>query len=135
LYARWVPITGLKVNVTSLNGSFSGLLDGYNYGDTVTLTAVPSEGYVFLNWADKQGNILSSNPAYSFNISDNIELYANFTDMCDINRDGEINLLDLAAMAKNYNTTSTETEWDSLFDFNKDGVIDLFDLVICSKKM
>lgn len=61
--------------------------------------------------------------------------YAYITDICDINGDGVVDLLDLAATARNYNTNSSEAGWDPQYDFNKDGIVDLFDLVICSKKM
>jgi hypothetical protein len=127
--------TGLKVNVAATNGSITGLLQSYNYGDTVALTAVAAEGYTFLNWTDKSGNILSTSQVYSFKINDNVELHANFVDMCDIDKSGKVDILDLALVAKNYNMKSNNISWVSSLDFNKDGIIDIFDLVLCSKRM
>lgn len=127
--------TGFTVNVTAVNGRITGLLNQYNNGDAVTLTAVSAEGYTFKNWTDKSGNILSTNPVYSFTINDNIELNANFIDNCDINKNGKVDILDLAAVAKNYNVKNTDVNWASSLDFNKDGKIDIFDLVFCSKKI
>jgi hypothetical protein len=88
-----------------------------------------------MNWTDKLGNILSTDPTYSFSITDNTELCANFTDICDVDRNGEINVLDIAEVARNYNVRSTQTNWNPAIDFNSDGIIDIFDLVVCSKKI
>ncbi|MDP4144000.1 MAG: IPT/TIG domain-containing protein [Bacillota bacterium] len=126
--------TGLTVNVTATNGSIAGLLQGYNYGATVTLTASATEGYTFRNWTDKLGNVLSTNQVYNFTIKDNVDINANFIDNCDINSDGKVDILDLASVAKNYNMKSTNTNWISRYDFNKDGIIDIYDLVLCSKR-
>lgn len=127
--------TGFTVNATAINGRITGLLDQYNYEDTVTLTAVPAEGYVFENWTDKSGNILSTDPVYSFVIYDNVGLNPNFIDNCDIDRNGKVDILDLAAVAKNYNMKSSDINWVPSLDFNYDGKIDVFDLVFCSKKI
>lgn len=126
---------GLTINPTAVNGSITGVLQSYNYGATATLTAVAAQGYMFKNWTDKSGNVLSTNQVYSFKIYDNVDIQANFVEIYDINKDGKIDVLDLAAVAKNYNMKSGNVSWDSKLDFNKDGTIDIFDLVLCSKKM
>jgi hypothetical protein len=131
---RFTYITGLTVNVTATNGSINGLLQGYNYGDTVTLTAVAAEGYTFKNWTDRTGTVLSTDQVYSFEINDNLEIDANFVDSCDANKDGRINVSDLNLVAENYNMKSSDISWDSNLDFNKDGIIDIFDLVFCSNR-
>lgn len=135
LYAKWTKETGLKVNVSSINGIVLGLLEDYNYKDSVELTAVPNEGFVFLNWSDNLGKVLCNDATYKFEVTDDIQLKANFTSQCDIDKDGEVTILDLATIAKRYNTKSVEVNWNSNFDFNKDNIIDLFDLVYCSKKI
>lgn len=131
----YTGLTGLTVNVTATNGRITGLLQSYNYGDTATLTAVATEGYTFKNWTDKSGNILSTNQVYSFKINDSVELNVNFIDICDVNKDGKVDMLDLSLITKNYNMKSTNVGWVSSLDVNKDGIIDILDLVFCSKRM
>ena len=58
-------------------GTVSG--DGtYNHGATATLTATPSTGYHFINWTDN-GNEVSTDAAYSFTVTGDRTLVANFT--------------------------------------------------------
>jgi uncharacterized repeat protein (TIGR02543 family) len=46
-------LTGGTITVDNNLGSY---FDGYHYGDTVTLTAIPDEGYTFLRWSgDAEG--------------------------------------------------------------------------------
>ena len=56
-------------------------------------------------------------------------------DKCDIDRNGKVNILDLAKVASNYNKNNLSSDWNTLYDFNKDNCIDIFDLVILSKRM
>ncbi len=49
-------------------------------GTEVTLTAAPSTGYVFVSWTDEGDNVLSTNNPYSFNLSTNQTIKANFSD-------------------------------------------------------
>jgi hypothetical protein len=56
-------------------------------------------------------------------------------DKCDIDKDGNVNIIDLASVAQKYNHKNTQVNWDLRFDFNKDNIVDIFDLVISSKKM
>lgn len=78
LYAKWILISGLKLNLTSNNGTVNGQLTSYNYGDTVNLTAVPNANYNFVNWTDGTGKVLSINPKYIFKIVGNTHITANF---------------------------------------------------------
>ena len=48
----------------------------YQEGATATLTATPNTGYKFVNWT-KGGETITDNP-YTFNVSDNVALVANF---------------------------------------------------------
>lgn len=43
----------------------------FQYGESVTLTAVPDEGYVFQNWTDEMGVVLSTYDTYSFSMPAN----------------------------------------------------------------
>ena len=55
--------------------------------------------------------------------------------ICDVNGDGEVNILDLAQISLLYNVQSIEDDWNEKCDLNKDGIIDLYDLILLSKKL
>lgn len=80
LFAKWVKISGLKVTLTSTNGSVTGLKSEYSYGDKVTLKAVADTNYKFAGWIDSLGKVLSTNAAYSFSITRNTKLTAKFVE-------------------------------------------------------
>lgn len=65
------------VTTTAENGTITGNAGTYEEGAEVTLTATPNRGYRFLNWT-KGGDIVSTLPTYTFTITENIELVANF---------------------------------------------------------
>jgi M6 family metalloprotease-like protein len=50
----------------------------YDYGSTANLTANSANGWVFENWAEN-GTVVSNNPVYSFTVTENRNLIANFT--------------------------------------------------------
>ena len=49
----------------------------YFVNDLVTLTAIPAEGYYFVNWTE-DWNIVSTDPDYSFTVDGDRDLVANF---------------------------------------------------------
>lgn len=60
------------------SGTVTGV-GAYNFGDEVTLKAVPAEGFEFLNWTDELDNILSESETYSFTLgAADVKLNANF---------------------------------------------------------
>ncbi len=64
----------------SSNPSAGGTTSGggtFNSGASVTVIATPNIGYTFTNWTEN-GNIVSANASYQFNISGNRTLVANF---------------------------------------------------------
>lgn len=76
-----------KVNISSSNGSFTvndekssnSYKQSLLYGTTVTLNAVPNEGYIFIGWYDTVNSIyMSKNPEYTFKVSTNTDLKAVF---------------------------------------------------------
>ena len=76
-----------RVNISSSNGSFtvndekssSSYKQSLLYGTTVTLNAVPNEGYIFVGWYDTVNNIyMSKKPEYTFKVSTNTDLKAVF---------------------------------------------------------
>ena len=61
----------------SNGGSISGNQGSYPAGSTVTLVAIPVSGYTFSNWTEN-GTIVSTNATYSFTVTGNRTLVANF---------------------------------------------------------
>ena len=57
-------------------GAVSGA-GSYDYGTTIMLTATPNEGYDFVNWT-KNGNVVSSSPSFSFNVTEDAAYVAHF---------------------------------------------------------
>ena len=66
---------------TSVNPVNSGTTTGsgtYSYGQNCTVTATANTGYNFVNWTEN-GNVVSNNTHYSFSVTGNRTLVANFT--------------------------------------------------------
>ena len=62
------------------NPTEGGIITGdgaYHYNQSCTLTATANEGYDFLNWTEN-GNVVSSDASYTFNVTGNRTLVANF---------------------------------------------------------
>ena len=70
---------------------------------------------------------------YTYNNHSNIIISKQF-DIEDINKDGEIDILDIALAGNKYNLFIEDEEWDYKYDINLDGIIDIFDIVLLSKK-
>ena len=49
----------------------------YNYNESCTVTATPADGYMFTSWT-QNGNVVSTNASYTFNVTSDVELVANF---------------------------------------------------------
>ena len=65
----------------SANPSNGGTVSGggtYSLGATCTLVATANSGYSFTNWTEN-GTVVSTNASYSFTVTDNRTLVANFT--------------------------------------------------------
>ena len=65
----------------SANPSSSGSVSGggnYNYGQSCTLYATANSGYTFANWTEN-GSQVSANANYTFTVTSNRTLVANFT--------------------------------------------------------
>ena len=67
-------------NVTIVEGPDNSTGSGnFNHGETCVLTATPNEGYYFINWTEN-GNVVSSDASYSFTVTADRDLVANFSD-------------------------------------------------------
>ncbi len=64
--------TGLGTLTPNYNGWFLQI------GKSYTMTARADFGYVFVNWTDGGGNILSTGPALKFTVQSNLTVAANF---------------------------------------------------------
>ena len=65
----------------SANPSNGGTVSGggtYAYGQSCTASATASNGYTFTNWTEN-GNVVSTNASYTFTVTSNRTLVANFT--------------------------------------------------------
>jgi len=65
---------------TSADPYNGGTVNGggtYNYGQTCTLTAMPSTGFDFVNWT-KNGSQVSTNSSYSFTVTEEANYVAHF---------------------------------------------------------
>jgi uncharacterized repeat protein (TIGR02543 family) len=82
LYAYWTAVLPTTYNVSlsaspTEGGSVSG--DGsYTSGTSRTVTATANSGYTFTNWTEN-GSQVSTSAAYTFTVSENRTLVANFT--------------------------------------------------------
>ena len=70
----------LTVN-TDTNGSVSSSGGTYNAGTSISITASPDNGYGFVNWTDSSGNELSTNSTYTFNITSDTTITANYEEL------------------------------------------------------
>ena len=80
--AQQVTITNPTYTIAaSANPSAGGTVTGggdYNSGQSCTLTATANTGYTFTNWTEN-GTEVSTNSSYTFNVTGNRTLVANFT--------------------------------------------------------
>ena len=79
-YVAHFQINSYEISVTA-NPTEGGSVTGagtYNHGSTCTLTATANTGYTFSSWT-KNGSVVSSNPTYSFTVTENATYVANFT--------------------------------------------------------
>ena len=67
-------------DITIVEGTGGGapVSDTFEAGQTCILTAHPNQGYNFVNWTEN-GTVVSSNATYSFTVTSNRNLVANFS--------------------------------------------------------
>ncbi|MBN2261961.1 MAG: T9SS type A sorting domain-containing protein, partial [Prolixibacteraceae bacterium] len=75
-------VTTYTVDVAVLPASSGTAVGGgtFNEGSSVTVTATPAEGFVFVNWTEG-GTEVSTNAAYTFTLTANRNLVANFEEL------------------------------------------------------
>ncbi len=68
-----------SVSISATDGGSVSTTGGmYGDGEGLTVTATPSEGYLFLNWTNENDAVVSENASYTFVVSANTALKANF---------------------------------------------------------
>ena len=68
----------ISVSADPTNGGTVGGGGSYNQGASCTVTATANTGYTFTNWTEG-GNVVSTNANYTFTVTGNRTLVANFT--------------------------------------------------------
>ncbi len=78
--AHFVQSTNDFTITASANPVNGGTVTGggnYSYGESCTLTALPNDGFTFVNWV-KNGNVVSEEPFLTFTVTENATYIANF---------------------------------------------------------
>ena len=86
-YIQDIPVGGSTPTTytvtTTVNPANAGTVTGadtYDQGAQCTLTATPNEGFNFFNWVNaKNGDIVSTDPTYTFTVNEDSEFIANFS--------------------------------------------------------
>ena len=77
LVQRIVKVTAENGTVTAASGLVISKEASYPHGTVAKLTATPADHYVFVNWT-KGEEVVSTEPTYTFTITEDVELVANF---------------------------------------------------------
>jgi len=73
------PIYEVTLEKLPVDGGNVGGAGEYEVGDTVTVTATPAEGYMFVNWTNSEDAVESEEMEYNFTMPENdVTLTANF---------------------------------------------------------
>ena len=104
-----------KYNVDAdINLEDAGAITGagsYNYGDTITMTAIANEGFKFINWTEDD-TIVSEEAVFSFVITSDKVFVANFISTEDIEEQEALTL----SIYPNPTKTNTEIKLGASFD-------------------
>ena len=79
----------------------------FHYGATCTVTATPAAGYLFSNWT-LNGEVVSYNVSYSFDVITDVELVANFVEGVEIGDGGDATNEYLPSISLYKNTLSEQ---------------------------
>ena len=76
-----IPSDPFTVTVAANNDNYGSVSGGgqFYYGESCTVTATPADGYMFTSWTNN-GDVVSTDAEYTFNVTGNIDLVANFSE-------------------------------------------------------
>jgi hypothetical protein len=162
LYNGTVLMLGGSNSISGMSASSAPILTPhkiYNVGDNNTFTAY--DGTLKIKGAVLPiANVYIDGNAINYNYDGTFEVTLNTTNKTsftlhiidslgnvktvtytidnkyyDANRDGTINILDLAEISQHYNKSQNQYNWRNEFDLNNDRIIDIIDLVRISSKI
>ncbi|MCF8388532.1 MAG: T9SS type A sorting domain-containing protein, partial [Bacteroidales bacterium] len=89
----------------------------YEYGDTATVVATPEEGYKFIVWTE-DGEAVSYDSAFSFEVFDDHNLMAHFLEIIDCSMPVALSAgnITLTSAALYWVPSGDEVEWEILWD-------------------
>ncbi|MBR4147236.1 MAG: carbohydrate-binding domain-containing protein [Bacteroidales bacterium] len=76
-----IPTDPFTVTVAANNDNYGSVSGGgeFYYGESCTVTATPADGYMFTSWTNN-GDMVATNAEYTFNVTDNVDLVAYFSE-------------------------------------------------------
>lgn len=103
------PLTfNISTNPIPIAGGYATGGGTFNINSSQTVTATPRAGCAFLNWTEN-GVVVSTNPNYTFDVTADRNLTANFVKICAINTSTLPNVGGTTVGAGNYNGGSNVT--------------------------
>ncbi|MCQ2301341.1 MAG: InlB B-repeat-containing protein, partial [Bacteroidales bacterium] len=106
----------------------------YEYGEICTLTVTPHDGYEFVNWTLEDGEVVSQNPSFSFEVTEERYYIAHLQSVEDVGEQS-CNKVDLYPNpAKNKLTIEASEPVNILEVYNINGVL-VHKLVNCSERI
>jgi RHS repeat-associated protein len=103
----------------------------YDWGETVTLAAVPDQGYMFVYWSGDVDTVSDVDAASTeITMYDDFSIVANFAGVADFDISGGVDGFDLARLARAFGSVSGDLRYDRVADLSNDGAVDGDDLAI-----
>ncbi|WP_326513763.1 NlpC/P60 family protein [Clostridium intestinale] len=85
--------------------------------------------------APQTGDVVKVSKIWSFYAARRVILNKDYNEKFDFNKDGYVDIMDIAMLSEKYGYSNTNTDWNQIYDLNNDNTIDIYDLVLISKSM
>ncbi len=125
----------IKVMTGTGEGEVAGNQGSLIIGSTKKVIATPEKGFEFLNWTNADGQIVSTNAIFIFDVDSNETLTANFAETTgplasgDANEDGNVNNKDLFLMLQYISNPQSVAINIETADVNEDGFVNNADVL------